>query len=354
MSLPTSPKANANGCVLDSELNLRKAAAAAAAGIAARTAESLPDSSVDVRALIDGVQALHVTPPVPQPGFVASLPLKSGEYATLQLGLAHFISEAKNLRLKDEMFSSPEHLLAPALLRMVRFFRGAESQVGSANVKSFTVAFFDTALSNTPFEWLALSGQSWQEIIADIRGFFELPEEDATRFFADCLAIHPTDKLTIKQCLLKIIDIFYKAKYEHALSVLPPAPVLCRTILSWFPPTSRASIPAALISVTTSSTWEDIIPSILTLATSTPATLRGHKAHADSKAKVVSEAKASNKAAHVSASSGAPHKKNDRQSASSFVPSSGTPTSPPPPPPPAAAAAVETSGRLRHKQVLSQ
>lgn len=89
--------------------------------------------------------------------------------------------------------------------------------------------------------------------------------------------ICPSDSTTIKQSLIKLLGIYEKATFEQAIGIIPPVVVICKKIVSWFPPTSKALIPSAILEVTHKSLWDEIIPTIISLAKVTPFDLRINK-----------------------------------------------------------------------------
>lgn len=190
--------------------------------------ESEIAKSIDVNELLAKFAALSVNS---SPGVVSVPSSDKGDFVTLKFGLQHFISEAAKYRIREDSLTKTD-VLAKSLTRIEKFLKAAEDQVGSDNVKAFRVPFFYEVLNNTSLEFLADEpDKTWREIIAHVRELFQIEAVSEDELFSQMLAIAPGEKITIKQALIKVISVFKRAQRESALSILPPATIIAKTIV---------------------------------------------------------------------------------------------------------------------------
>lgn len=248
--------------------------------LSSEDASSAGTLSPDVTALAEKLNKLSLNA---TPGVVAVPSGDKGEFATLRFGLQHFVAEASKFKLRENILTKPNEL-ATAVKKIRHYLSAAEKQIGAENVEHLRVPFFREVFCNTSLEYFAEDpDSSWREILNTICDLFEITEDDEIELFHAMLCISPCESVTIKQALIKIIGIIKKAQLDQAVGILPPAAVISRKVISWYPPTSKALIPHELFEVNHLTTWDEFLPSITNLARTTPADLRSSKAKEQSK-----------------------------------------------------------------------
>lgn len=223
------------------------------------------------------------------PGVVTVPSGDKGDYATLRFGLQHFVAEAAKFKIKESSLIKINEL-SSSIKKIKNYLFAAEKQIGAENVDQLKTPFFREVLQGTSLEYFADDpNMTWRELITYICELFEINEEDEVELFNLMMNVNPTETITIKHCLIKILGIWKKASIEQAVGILPPVAVIVKRIISWFPPTSKAIIPVQLFEVNHTTMWSDIVSDLKTLTCVTPVELRGTRIREQPvKAKIIS------------------------------------------------------------------